>query len=466
VKLRTSVGLRVDKIIAPGVQNPHRGEVELCGVDRFTTLMFNIMHESPLKEEERVHYQLAVLYTSPDRQRKIRVHNMNTIATHKPTIVFRNSDIEAVVVSLMKEAVDRALSSPLSEEPAGARCFLDNAVANALLKYRLNCSPQSPKGQLVLPDSLKVLPVFTLAMLKHPALMENRSALGKVNTNVTSSPTMSLLTNADSTNGTGTNLSRLAFIPTYGSALSRVAVRASERSSELRRMISAPVVEVINSLYPRMYNISALFSELNGINGAISSHTFGNSDEDLASSSGDMNCASSSMDFINSNSMSFNNLLVRHAAGLQMQSSPGTGGTGGVGGMGGASSTAFITSAGMIQTGSRQNSSDGTTGNAAAELALLAQKNLLHKLTMTLSPTSEVFESDQVYLLDDRSTLYLYVGRSVSPGEVEEMMETTPGASGLGRQSYVTLRSDTESGRHLLAIVQMLRVSCCNKQGM
>ncbi len=34
-----------------------------------------------------------------------------------------------------------------------------------------------------------------------------------------------------------------------------------------------------------------------------------------------------------------------------------------------------------------------------------------------------------MYLLDDRSTLYLYVGRNVPAALIDEIMETSPGES-------------------------------------
>ena len=33
----------------------------------------------------------------------------------------------------------------------------------------------------------------------------------------------------------------------------------------------------------------------------------------------------------------------------------------------------------------------------------------------TVCPSAEVLESDRIYLLDDRSTMYLYIGRNVAP---------------------------------------------------
>ena len=90
-------------------------------MDRHTTLMYTITHDSVLKDEERIYFQLAILYTTPDRRRVIRIHNLSCIATVKPTVIFRNSDIETIIACLIKMAADKALMFPLSEEGKGAR---------------------------------------------------------------------------------------------------------------------------------------------------------------------------------------------------------------------------------------------------------------------------------------------------------------------------------------------------------
>lgn len=42
-----------------------------------------------------------------------------------------------------------------------------------LLSYRKKCSPNSPSGQLIIPDTLRVLPLFTLCTHKMLALRPN-----------------------------------------------------------------------------------------------------------------------------------------------------------------------------------------------------------------------------------------------------------------------------------------------------
>jgi len=44
-------------------------------------------------------------------------------------------------------------------------------VAVILSCYRKNCSQQSPPGQLILPESLKLLPMYANCLLKSDALL-------------------------------------------------------------------------------------------------------------------------------------------------------------------------------------------------------------------------------------------------------------------------------------------------------
>ena len=89
-------------------------------------------------------------------------------------VVFRYSDLECVTAVLTKQAVELAMTTDLSHEKNGPRMFLQNAVVDILHKYRAHCSPHSPKGQLILPDSLKIIPLYLSTVLKHPAFIENK----------------------------------------------------------------------------------------------------------------------------------------------------------------------------------------------------------------------------------------------------------------------------------------------------
>lgn len=189
---------------------------------------------------------------------------------------------------------------------------------------------------------------------------------------------------------------------------------------------------MINSLYPRMYNISSLFDDMDTYTGdnAFNSNS---SDEYLRSSTsadyyhqhqhqqgqgqgqGGTDTHNNSTDSIDvseeylnnsTGSVSFNNLLGRSAVGLQL-AHPNT--------LNSPANSAMLAAAGVKPEFS-------TTPQSAQQLALFTSK-----LLNTVAPTAEVFEGDQIYLLDDRSNFYMYVGRAVPAGAIEEIMLTTPG---------------------------------------
>ncbi len=57
-----------------------------------------------------------------------------------------------------------------------------NNLVTLLHNYRTECAAQSTPSQLILPDSLKLMPLYTLSMLKSPALklMQNTKLDDKV----------------------------------------------------------------------------------------------------------------------------------------------------------------------------------------------------------------------------------------------------------------------------------------------
>jgi protein transport protein SEC24 len=325
MKLRTSLGVRVDQIIGKGSFSEINGEVELAGLDQFSTFCFTLRNDATLKDEDKVHLQLAVLYTTSNMERMVRVHNLTLVASNNPTSIFRYTDLDTVTCTLVKIAADKALLNPLSNDSIGPRSFLNKSVSEILLKYRLNCSSQSPKGQLILPESLKVLPLFILGMLKHPAFIEN-------------------------TTGTDTT-------PRRSKSLVKVTVRADERAYELRRLLSLPIKNTINSLYPRMFALHLFEDDLSG-----------------------------AIDF------------------------------------------------------------SGDMGS---------------HLPRSLIVSSEVFESDGVYLLDEGSTLYLYIGRNVSQSRIEEWFS----APAHSRPSHIKFRHSSDVACKMSDVVDILRSESINKQG-
>ena len=217
-------------------------QVTLAGVDREVSCCFAIRNAANLKDGDPMFLQLAILYTSlPSSQRIVRVHNIMLNTSTDPMTVFRHADADCMVSYLCKMAADHALRHPFpADKPSctnyvfggsrgtnNIRQRLIDICMDILLNYRQLCSPDSPKGQLILPESLKALPLYTLCILKHPCYMQNA--------------TVDMTPTSGGTRGA-----------------TRLAVDACERSFLLNTMLRCGCRETMLSLYPRMYPLHML----------------------------------------------------------------------------------------------------------------------------------------------------------------------------------------------------------------
>jgi len=112
-----------------------------------------------------VSFQAALLYTSSKAERRIRVHTLCVPVTTNLSDVFQNANQLAIIGLLSKMAVDKALSTSLSD----ARDAMINAAVDMLSAYRASTNPGHSTGQVICPYQLRLIPLYILAMLKSSA---------------------------------------------------------------------------------------------------------------------------------------------------------------------------------------------------------------------------------------------------------------------------------------------------------
>ncbi|KAK4469330.1 hypothetical protein MN116_006893 [Schistosoma mekongi] len=157
--------------------------------------------------------QAAVLYTSSRGDRRIRVHTLCLPVVHTETEVFQGADQGAIACLLSKMAVDRTISSGLSN----AREALANAVADALSAYAttsgisLNCN--STSYGLPCPPNLRLLPLYICGLLRFKAFRVG------------------------------------------------VVTRLDDRSAALERIKCAPPSDLLTLIYPKLYAVHHLVSK-------------------------------------------------------------------------------------------------------------------------------------------------------------------------------------------------------------
>ena len=117
--------------------------------------------------------QAALLYTNALGERRIRVHSISVPVTTAIANVFRHADLDAIVNLSLKQAVSQIYNRSTPEQ---AQKALTQACMDSMFIYRKFCAASTSAGQLILPEPLKLLPLCTVGLIKHPIFQAGLSA--------------------------------------------------------------------------------------------------------------------------------------------------------------------------------------------------------------------------------------------------------------------------------------------------
>ncbi|XP_031699316.1 protein transport protein Sec24C isoform X2 [Anarrhichthys ocellatus] len=166
MRVRTSTGIRATDFFGSFFMS-NTTDVELAGLDCDKAVTVEFKHDDKLSEETGALMQCAVLYTSCSGQRRLRVHNMAVNCCSQLADLYRNCETDTIINFLSKYAFRGLLSNPTK----AVRDTLINQCAQILACYRKNCASPSSAGQLILPECMKLLPVYLNCVLKSDVLM-------------------------------------------------------------------------------------------------------------------------------------------------------------------------------------------------------------------------------------------------------------------------------------------------------
>jgi len=160
--IRASKGLRVAERYGNFFAREAE-EMEIPVINCDSSFGIMLSHESKVTTKEAA-IQTALLYTTPEGQRRIRIHTISLPVTSALCNLFRHADLDTIINLSLKQAVNQLL---YKVTPVNARKALAQACIDSLFVYRKYCSTQHSPGQLILPEPLKLLPLATLGMIKH-----------------------------------------------------------------------------------------------------------------------------------------------------------------------------------------------------------------------------------------------------------------------------------------------------------
>lgn len=154
-------------------------DVDLPVLDGEKSIMVNLRYEDKLVDGAEAYVQCALLYTTMTGERRIRVHTLALPVTSVLGTLFRNADLDAQTCFMVRKAANTLLGGKhtiaAAKDAALAQCV------SSLYAYRKYCASNNASGQLILPEALKTLPLYTIGMYKSNGLRSEASADDRAN---------------------------------------------------------------------------------------------------------------------------------------------------------------------------------------------------------------------------------------------------------------------------------------------
>lgn len=166
MRVRTSTGVRPTDFYGHFFMS-NVSDMEIAAIDCDKSVALEIKHDDKLVPEEGVLIQVALLYTSSEGVRKLRVHNLSFQCTSQMQEIYRYCELDTLINYLSKQCAFKLLEN----SPKTIKDALISKTATILATYRKHCaSPGSSIGQLILPECLKLLPLYVNSLIKCDAI--------------------------------------------------------------------------------------------------------------------------------------------------------------------------------------------------------------------------------------------------------------------------------------------------------
>ena len=174
MKLRCSRGLSTCEVISGLFTDVHPLEgFVIPRVRSDQSFVFILKHDASLDEATSVFLQLACSYVDETGAHKLRVSTACIRMAATSGNFFKFSDTDAICNVLLRQTAFACLKG--SDWLFKLRENLLLTCTGILQGYRANCSVRAPPGELVLPESLKNLPLMIQSILKLPCFQEEAS---------------------------------------------------------------------------------------------------------------------------------------------------------------------------------------------------------------------------------------------------------------------------------------------------
>ncbi|XP_050101018.1 protein transport protein Sec24C isoform X1 [Anopheles aquasalis] len=163
MRVRTSTGIRPTDFFGHFFMSNTK-DMEIASIDCDKAVAVEIKHDDKLTDE-LVLIQVALLYTSCSGQRRLRVLNLALKTCSELLELFRCCDIDSTLLFFAKQGLTKLMDGT----PAAVKAAIVQRSVQLLACYRKYCASATSAGQLILPEGMKLLPLYVNCLLKNDA---------------------------------------------------------------------------------------------------------------------------------------------------------------------------------------------------------------------------------------------------------------------------------------------------------
>ena len=159
--LRFTVGVDCVEILGPF--NKKLGEAfQLGGCDPDYCYFYNMRFNESFKSGQKVDIQLVVLFDDNYSNRYLRIFNTSFEVTTEVSKIFNNCEVDAMT----KAMIYKEISLIYKTDFKNVRENLENKIINSFKYYRVKEKSGTPSNQLILPISIRYMPLYIDSFLK------------------------------------------------------------------------------------------------------------------------------------------------------------------------------------------------------------------------------------------------------------------------------------------------------------
>lgn len=169
MRVRTSTGISPVRYVGNFDNTLGGSNLEMSTVNTSSNFIVQMKYDDKIPENDLVVVQFAMIYTSICGERRVRVHNLALTSCQTYQDLYKMSCCDTLVNVMVRDVLDKMRTGVLN--PKTAKDQLVARVVQILVAYRKHCSDgQTSTSQLILPEGLKLLPVYLCGALKCDAI--------------------------------------------------------------------------------------------------------------------------------------------------------------------------------------------------------------------------------------------------------------------------------------------------------